>query len=300
MMQTKFLRSFIAVAETKNVTLASQIVHLSQSTVSEQIKAIETELGVSLFNRTRKGLKLTTAGESLLPIASQMVFLEDKARGLKASQTVNCVKVGSLDTLSTFFIPELIRHAKKAGADSNFIIKSASSSELHKSLINEEIDVCFRFGSMSDNEGISETVIGFEDIILAAPRSAKLPSVMNIMDLQSLDFLVTPIGCIYRKQFDETVRNIPKKPRIVGEFSSIWVMLNCVQQGMGCALVPRLAMREIRDLQNISVLGLSERIPIIMAKARNKDSLSFYTELDSLAREVFSSLKPDAVHRQHG
>ena len=67
------LRSFAAVAELGHLTRAAEKLHISQPALSAQIKALEDELGVALFDRTPSGMTLTAAGQRLLPEASKVV-----------------------------------------------------------------------------------------------------------------------------------------------------------------------------------------------------------------------------------
>src|ERR1700737_3106991 len=67
LMYPRLLRTFLAVARSRNITRAAQQIHLAQSSVSDQIQSLETELGTDLFTRSKLGLELTRAGEALMP-----------------------------------------------------------------------------------------------------------------------------------------------------------------------------------------------------------------------------------------
>src|SRR6187399_3066109 len=93
------LRSFAAVAELGHLTRAAERLHVSQPAVSAQIKALEDELGVSLFERVSSGMVLTSAGRKLLPAAEKVLdaaqALRMRAKGLQG-QIVGRARVGTV------------------------------------------------------------------------------------------------------------------------------------------------------------------------------------------------------------
>ncbi|HEY2533448.1 MAG TPA: LysR family transcriptional regulator [Xanthobacteraceae bacterium] len=78
-MQLKHLRTFVAVASTLNLTRAGEKLHLAQSSVSEQIQSLETDLGATLFDRSKRKWGLTPAGERLPEYASAIIALSEEA-----------------------------------------------------------------------------------------------------------------------------------------------------------------------------------------------------------------------------
>lgn len=79
-MQLRHLKTFVAVASSLNITRAAERIHLAQSSVSEQIQALEADLDATLFDRTGRKLKLTEAGERLLDHAHELLARADEAR----------------------------------------------------------------------------------------------------------------------------------------------------------------------------------------------------------------------------
>src|SRR5215831_12650615 len=81
LMQLKHLRTFVAVASTLNLTRAGEKLHLAQSSVTEQIQALESDLGAALFDRSKRKWALTPAGARLLDYAGTIIALSEEARG---------------------------------------------------------------------------------------------------------------------------------------------------------------------------------------------------------------------------
>src|SRR5438045_1117878 len=103
-MHPRLLKTFLAVARSRNVTRAAEAVHLAQSSVSDQSQSLEAELGAALFTRSKAGLELTPAGMALKPIAEELLRLDGEARAavlLAAGQTSGTLTIGALETIAS-------------------------------------------------------------------------------------------------------------------------------------------------------------------------------------------------------
>ncbi|MFS8571592.1 MAG: LysR family transcriptional regulator, partial [Clostridia bacterium] len=110
-MELRQLRYFLAVAERLHFARAAESLHISQPTLSQQIRALEEELGVQLFQRNKRHVALTADGEALLAYARQLVALADDVReefaersGLRRGR----VRLGATPTLGSHLLPRVI------------------------------------------------------------------------------------------------------------------------------------------------------------------------------------------------
>jgi len=109
------LRSFVTIADTGNMTRAATRLHLTQSAISMQIKRIEETLDLTLFERTKKGMLTTSAGEQLLHYAKQMVELNDEAWSrLTASEYEGRVTLGVPADIINPQVPLVLRAFSQA------------------------------------------------------------------------------------------------------------------------------------------------------------------------------------------
>lgn len=105
------LRSFVAVAETCNFTHAAKTVYKTQSAVSQQIKKLETDLGVQLFDRSGRTVTLTSVGESFLPHARRVLKAHDEAIATVTTPNITgLVRAGTTDELSMRYLPGILKH----------------------------------------------------------------------------------------------------------------------------------------------------------------------------------------------
>jgi DNA-binding transcriptional LysR family regulator len=110
-MELRQLKTFVTVASTLNFTRAAEQVHLAQSSVTEQIQALESDLGTAPFDRSRRRLHLTEAGRRLFDYARDVLSLVDEARASVADAAgvhTGALTVGALETLSASRPPPLL------------------------------------------------------------------------------------------------------------------------------------------------------------------------------------------------
>src|SRR5918996_1546052 len=110
-MQFQQLLYFVAVAETQHFTRAAQRVHVAQPSLSQQIKALERELGAELFSRARGNIALTDAGEALLPLARRILADAETAR-YEVQELIQLrrgrVRLGATPSLCTGLLPGVL------------------------------------------------------------------------------------------------------------------------------------------------------------------------------------------------
>lgn len=250
-MHLRHLNTFAAVADTLNFTRAAERVHLSQSSVTEQIQSLEAELGARLFDRSRRRLSLTPAGLRLQAYAAELLKLADEAHAAvaEASDTVSgSLVIGGLETLCAARLPELIAEFHRRHAAVELTLKTADSGSLRRGIRNGDFDAGFFFGEAPEETDVRSESLAEEQLLIILPPDHRLAGRTEVgpEDLANDAFLVTQPGCIYRRMFDEAFAGtLPERPKPMGEVASLGLIRGLVEAGLGCALVPRsaLAMR---------------------------------------------------------
>jgi len=306
-MQFRHLKTFAAVASTLNITRAARKVHLTQSSVSEQIQALEADLGARLFDRTRRGLRLTEAGQRLLDHATPLLALADEAKAAVADAVAEprgSVTAGGLETLCATHVPPLLASFGKAYPAIALALKSAGSGDLRAGVRSGGLDIAFIFGGPPVETELASETVAEESIAIIAPRGHRLVAKPAItpQDLDGERFLVTETGCVYRRMFDDMVvaaRAAP--PRIAGEFGSLAAIGRMVQAGAGCALVPRLAVPE-EVAAAVAILpwaGAPATVPIAMIWRKRRVHAPALRLFLTAAREHFSAITPGGARPRH-
>ncbi len=255
-MNIRFLRAFLAVARHANISRAAQELNLAQSSVSDQIRALEDEAGAKLFDRGNAGLVPTQAGHALMQYAEEIVALEREAKATLSAMSGSApITVGCLPALAA---PRLAPFLSSSVSDSHsepFRLQVDGTPGLIQKLLQGVIDVAFCFPTAELDERLVGRAIIRERLALIAPAAhggngppAQPPSSQN--------FIATPIGCAYRRIFECALVDAEvRAPKIVAEVESIQAAITLVSAGKGLSIVPRVVVEE--DLRTGNVRELN-------------------------------------------
>lgn len=264
-MDIRHLRYFLAVAEERHFSRAAQRLHMSQPPLSQQIQALEAELGVPLFLRGRGGVRCTAAGDTLLPLARSILDQVDHA----VAQTR---QVGRGDTgrLAVGFagsmpfstvMPQLLRDFRAAWPQVVLDLREQPSPAQIEALLGHRIDVGFlRPTSHLDGSGLETLVVLREPLVAAVHADHPLArqDMLSLRDLRDLPFvLYSPtLGSGLRTQTLELCEHAGFTPRIAQEVHEMPTLIGLISAGLGVGLVaasmqraqlPLVAYRPLRD-----------------------------------------------------
>ncbi|NYZ16232.1 LysR family transcriptional regulator [Azospirillum sp. RWY-5-1] len=303
-MQIKHLRTFTAVASALNVTRAAERLHLAQSSVTEQIQALEADLGAILFDRSKRRLRLTDAGRRLLDHATDLLSLADEARSAVAEladQPSGSLTVGGLETLCSSLLPPVLTTFCTAHPAVAVRMAAAGSGELRSGVRAGDIDVAFVFGDGPPEDGVERATVARERLSIIAPPGHRLAGRNAVArdDLADEPFLVTVTGCVYRRMFDEAfpVAGVGR-PRLAGEFGSIGAIRALVAAGLGCALVPECAAAAATGLTVLPWVGEADHVPVSMLWRRRRVQPPGLRLFLATVRGGIGAIRPDGGHRR--
>lgn len=164
------LRSFAAVAEEGHLTRAAEQLHVSQPAVSAQIKALEDELGVALFDRVSSGMVLTSAGRRLLPEARKVMSaaqtLRSRARGL-ANAVVGRVRVGAVSDPEFTRVGDFLANALDAHPLLEIEVHHEVSGAAFAKVRDGTLDASFYYGNLAHADIVGMPLVDFAYRIVA-------------------------------------------------------------------------------------------------------------------------------------
>jgi DNA-binding transcriptional LysR family regulator len=238
--ELRHLRYFAAVAEVENVHRAAERLNLVQSALSHQIRALEEELGVELFERQGRRIRLSTVGS---------VFLEETRRILHnvdlAVERARRTAKGHQGTLRVGFQPVVARHGVIPGAFNAFrtahplvelkLLPMTTTPQID-ALKRGELDAALLY-LPSEHDGFETLRIAVDDWILVVPRHHRLSRrpVVRMADLRDEDFVWFPRSASvdWYDRWMERCMAAGFVPRVVQEAVEEGLLLNLVAAGMG-------------------------------------------------------------------
>src|SRR5918997_6723253 len=141
-LDTSLLRAFVAVAETAGMTSAANVLHLTQAAVSQQIKRLEDAFGCELFERDRRGLRLTAAGERLLGRAKRMLALNDEIWAEMTTPDFSGeVRLGIPPDIVHAYLPPILKRFARAYPQVRIVLDCRHSVELREALVAGLLDL---------------------------------------------------------------------------------------------------------------------------------------------------------------
>ncbi len=247
-MQLRHLQYFLAVAEELSFTRAAERLHMAQPPLSTQIQALESELGVQLFDRSRRAITLTAAGRALIPEARRLLSdVERAARIVRhaGDGTVGRLTIGFVPSAANGALPEILRRYRKRCPGVELTLVERAPDDLVHQLHERRVDVAFMFAPI-DDDALSTQCVCRERLIAALPEHHRLAAASEV-DLRALanEPLILPTrhetpGLYSRigKLFDE----VGVQPVVVQR--EVWMMqtiIGLVAAEIGAAIVPSSA-----------------------------------------------------------
>ena len=267
-MNLKRFECFVAVAEELHFGRAAARMHLSQPPLSLQIRALEEELGVRLFERTSKIVYLTQAGEALLPEARAILASADRA-ALAARQAghgeAGSLRIGFINPAMDGFLSRAVRSFRLERPGVELILKEMQSSEQLAAIKARALHAGFIRHGWLDVGHLETTVVLRESYVLALPEGhvfADLNSLplRALADLPLIMYPRSTLPCL----FDAMISALQKAgvtPNIVQEAVSKHTMLSLVAAGLGGALVPESTM--VWQRQQVRFLRIEGELPVV-------------------------------------
>ena len=260
-MNLRDLKYIIAVAETHHFGKAAQRCFVSQPTLSGQIKKLEEELGVVIFERTNRTVEITPVGEAILVHARQILEQSDAitqlARAYK-DPLAGPLRVGTIPTLSPYLMPLILKPLKQQHPQMKLVLSEELTDVLLTRLKNHEIDAALLATPIDEHEFASLPLFD-EPFWIAYPRDHEFYTKEKITreDLDSVNLLLLAEGHCLAKQAMEVCHM--KERQHNGDMAdlraaSLETLIQLVSAGFGCTLVPALAMQI--TFPRWSVIGL--------------------------------------------
>jgi DNA-binding transcriptional LysR family regulator len=248
-MEISQLRTFHTVAETLNFTRAAERLHLTQSAVSHQIKALETELGEPLFIRAKGGVRLSEAGKLALRHADRVLdavdALRDRVSGTERPQVGRVRAAAATQAFVHLFVPlfeAFMRHYP--GVEVSFRT-TVSTDQTLADILNGAADV--GFASLPVYSPSLQVTELFEDeLVVVVGHAHRLAgrTEVSVDDIREQRLILFERGASIRRATDQFFGAVGITPELALESNDTYFIKLMVERGIGISLLPSWAVRD--------------------------------------------------------
>ena len=231
------LRVFRAVAEAGGVTRAAERLHRVPSNITTRVRQLEDELGILLFHRESRGLRLTPAGDTLLGYAERLDGLVAEAlEALHGGTPSGRLRLGAMESTAATRLPALLAQYHMRHPQVAMDLATGPTRQLLGQMLRGELEAVLVADCPADAR-IDSTKVFEEELVLvcaAGHRPIRRPE-----DVAPPALLAFAAGCAYRDRLERWFGASGRTPERVQEVSSYHALLGCAVAGMGVALIPR-------------------------------------------------------------
>ncbi|SCK22866.1 DNA-binding transcriptional regulator, LysR family [Variovorax sp. HW608] len=294
-MELRHLRYFVAVAESGNLSRAAEKLFIAQPPLSVQIRQLEDQMGTALFFRHPKGVRLTPAGEALLPEAR---FLLERAARLKETLneglTGGHLALGFVPSASSTVLPKLARRLRQEHPGLQLELREMISSDQAEAVASGHLDAGIARGRPHDPRLLVAAQMADPFCVaLASQEAREFGRSVHLKRFAQHDFVAFTRhrGPAYFDQSIHLCASAGFSPRIRYEASTVHGVLDLVSAGLGVALVPSsCALLAVPGTAFVSLRDASANELLVLLR-RKADANPMTPALTGAMEGIFAGLQ---------
>ncbi len=261
-MDLHHLKVFYAAAHAGGFTQASKALRLSQSTVSQHIKQLETDLGCQLFMRVGKRVLLTEAGQLLREHCERI--LQDVKHAEMAIQDLNGlqrgkVRFGSGATTLIYQLPPVLETFQANYPNIELVIVSETTDQMARDVLAQRLDLALVMLPVAENN-LQLTPLHHEELLIALPRRHPLTRkpALTVDDLRTLRFILYEKKTVMRGLIDSFFTMLGITPQIAMVMENIEAIKSLVGAGLGASILPSHAIGKEAADRKVTLMRVQE------------------------------------------
>ncbi len=236
MLDLELLRSFVSVVDAGGFTRAGERVHRTQSTVSQQIKRLEEDVGQPLLNRSGKDVTPTEAGERLLSYARRLLALAEEARDVMTRPgNEGAVRLGVPEDFAAYRLTKLLAAFSRSHPSLRLDVRADQSSYLKRDLERGDLDLALFKRVAGEKGGIA---VWPERVHWITSKSHPVDSKTG-----SVPLIGYPAGCLYRSGAIHALESEGRTWHMAYTSSNLAGIQAAVAAGMGVSILSEMAIQ---------------------------------------------------------
>jgi DNA-binding transcriptional LysR family regulator len=297
-MELRQIRSFLSISETLHFGRTAKLIHLSQPALSLQIRALEEEIGVRLFERNRRKTTLTAAGLAFRDDAAAAVSQLDQAirrARLAGDGKLGLLRVGFISTAGNEIVPNLVRRFRDSNPDIVFSLRNILTTDQIQMLVAGSLDVGFLRLPIGEHPELEVVEVHREPFVVVTPLTHKLAKRKKVAlhELSGQDFVMYERS--YAPGFHDLIfgmlRDAGVVPNVCQTAGQMPTLISLVDSGMGISILPASAVKNsVASVVACEIAGTIPRSKIALAVNR-ENRAAIVGNFRSLALEEFGQRK---------
>jgi DNA-binding transcriptional LysR family regulator len=236
MLDLELLRSFVSVVDAGGFTRAGERVHRTQSTVSQQIKRLEEDVGQMLLHRDGKDVRPTEAGERLLSYARRLLTLAEEARDvLREPDSEGAIRLGIPEDFAAYQLAKLLGTFARSHPGLRLDVRADQSKNLARDLERGELDLALFKREAGEKGGIA---VWPERVHWVTSKSHPIHA-----DVASVPLIGFPLGCLYRAGAIHALESAGRVWHMSYTSSSLAGIQAAVAAGMGLSILSEMSIQ---------------------------------------------------------
>jgi LysR family transcriptional regulator, cyn operon transcriptional activator len=259
MMDFKQIRYFLKLAETQHLTRAAESLNITQSTLSHGLAQLEQDLGVTLFDRIGRGLKLSQAGESFKTHAARSLQeIEAGKQELAALKNLQLgtLRIGVIPTFMDLFLPKIVARFSQNFPNVKLRLHILRADDIEQQLSEGLLDMGIAFYPTKRNDIETEHMLSEElKLVMSKNNPLYKGNQMPFKEVRNFTLALLPQTYTTRKQIDAHFKSCHITPNIKVEMESVAALIEVCKESDLATIVPERATIHHADIHTITLLN---------------------------------------------
>ncbi|MGM9979008.1 MAG: LysR substrate-binding domain-containing protein [Clostridium sp.] len=257
-MTIRHLKIFIAVAEYGGMRKASEVLYISQPSISQAIMELEKHYNVRLFERLSKKLYITEDGKHLLSYAKHLVKSFDDLETMMMERGRNKkIHIGASVSVGTCLLDDILEKLEERDSNIEVFVIINNTSKIEELILNNELDIALVEGEIESDDIIKKPICEDELVVVVGKKNDLYKNdVIDLEKLQGQDFIGREEGSNDRNQLEQFLINKGIKLNKKWSCTNTEAIKNTVIRGNGIALLSKMIVKEEVEKGLLKILSL--------------------------------------------